>query len=150
VTGADDSVANGSSIVLLCEYRTQRILFAGDAFPHDLVEALANVEGPSPKKLSAFKLPHHGSLKNMTPELMAAVDCPLFLFSSDGTRFSHPDRETVACVIKHGRRSSTPVGLGFNTSSRQNRCWDNPSWSKQLGYCARYGDADGFTLRYLR
>jgi beta-lactamase superfamily II metal-dependent hydrolase len=148
VSGKDDSEANGSSIALLVQYGEDRILLAGDAFAGDLVDALGALGEPGPVKLSAFKLPHHGSLENMTSQLMAAVDCQLFLFSSDGTRFKHPDRETVACVLQH-RRSTAQIELGFNVRSDYNECWERPTWATRGNYRASYGDdADGLTLRF--
>ena len=67
----------------------------------DLVEAFgALCDGPL--ELDAFKLPHHGSRGNVTRELIQSVDCPLWIFSTDGTQFRHPHKQAVARVILHG------------------------------------------------
>jgi hypothetical protein len=147
VSGRDDSKANGSSIVLLVEHDGHRILLTGDAYAGDLVEHLATL-GEFPIALDAFKLPHHGSLENTTRAMIEAVDCPLFLFSTDGTRFEHPHAEAVACVIEHGRGARKRVELGFNARSKFTGWWDDPAWAARFKYRARYGDADGLTLRF--
>jgi len=147
-TGSDRSRANGSSIVLLLEHGEHTVLLAGDAYAQDLIDGIASLGRRGPLRLNAFKLPHHGSQENMTKELLAAVRCPRFLFSTDGTRFSHPDAAAVACVIAHARRRTPgePVVLGFNCRSVFSEWWDNAAWQRVFRYRAEYG-TDGLIVR---
>jgi beta-lactamase superfamily II metal-dependent hydrolase len=72
-TAMDGSRANGSSIAFLLEHRGASALFAADAFVPVLGAALttlANLRGGQPVHLDAFKLSHHGSKANVTPELL--------------------------------------------------------------------------------
>ncbi|HEX3476206.1 MAG TPA: MBL fold metallo-hydrolase [Kofleriaceae bacterium] len=147
VTGRDASKANGSSIVLLLEHDGHRILLGGDAYAEDIVEGLACL-GSEPFPLDAFKLPHHGSCENTTRAMIDAIDCPRFLFSTDGTQFQHPHAEAVACVIEHGRRLRRSVELGFNVRSPYNAWWDDARWKQRFRYRTRYGGDDGLTLRF--
>lgn len=146
-TGGDDSKANGSSIVLLLQYRGRRILLAGDAFAQDIVAGIAALGETAPLRLDAFKLPHHGSRDNTTREMLDAVDCRLFLFSSDGTLFQHPHAEAVACVIAGAGRRRRPE-LGFNARSEYTGWWGDPVWQRRFRYTARFGDGDGLSVRF--
>jgi len=103
-SGTDKTVANGSSIAFVFEHGNTRILFGGDAHPKVLLEGLDMLRhGDEPYRLDAFKLPHHASRKNVTNDLVAAVDCPNWLVSTNGVRFSHPNDEALARVIVGSR-----------------------------------------------
>jgi beta-lactamase superfamily II metal-dependent hydrolase len=121
----DSSIANGSSIALIAGFEGQRCLFAADAFADDVRHALgrlAHKDGESRVPLDAFKLAHHGGKKNTSNDLLAAIACRNFLFSSDGSVYGHPDRESVARVIVHGRAAGMPR-LFFNYRSEKNLVW---------------------------
>lgn len=140
----DPSRANAASISLLVEHEGHRVLLAGDATSAELVAGLALVDEGRPVCLDAFKLPHHGSQNNIDDALVAAVDCPLWVFSSDGTTFRHPDAVAIARIL---RRERPVTRLAFNVPSTFNGWWDNPSWRGLFGYSVVYGDAvDGLTL----
>lgn len=144
---SDHSEANGSSIALLLEYKGHRVLLAGDAFSGDLVDGIKALNGGEPLRIDAFKLPHHGSKKNIFKSLVEAVDCDRWLFSTDGTQFRHPDATALARVISY----STPRNplLSFNVPSKYNGWWDNPDWKTMYDYRTEYGtEEDGLTLRF--
>ena len=97
--------------------------------------------------IDAIKLPHHGSKKNITKQLVNSVNCKHWLFSTDGTRFEHPDSVSVARVL-HANLGNDPI-LHFNVPSEYNLCWDNTEWHKKFGYTAKYGnDVDGLVLSF--
>ncbi|WP_409293590.1 ComEC/Rec2 family competence protein [Pseudomonas sp. KCJK9058] len=146
-TKSDNSRANGSSIALLIEYKGKRVLLSGDAFASDLVEAIQSIDANDPIRLDAFKLPHHGSSKNVSRELVKSVVCDHWIISTDGNRFRHPDDEAVARLIYYS--AARPARLGFNIQSEINERWDNEAWRKQFGYVTSYGDSEnGLTLTY--
>jgi beta-lactamase superfamily II metal-dependent hydrolase len=138
----DTSVANGSSIAILAEFDGHRILLAGDAYSPILlknIKRLAVAEGSERLRLDAFKLPHHGSKANLSKELLEKIECQRYLFSTDGTQFKHPDRETAARVIKFG---GPHPELLFNYRSEFNKLWDNTHWMEQYGYSVSYPDKE--------
>jgi hypothetical protein len=116
----DSGEANGSSIALLLSHGDLRILLAGDAHAPDLVAAIGLLSPGKPMRLDAFKLPHHGSKKNVTAELMRAVDCSRVLISTNGAKFKHPDAEAVARVLVNSRERPTIV---FNAVSPETTAW---------------------------
>jgi hypothetical protein len=139
---ADRSVPNASSIVLLLEYGTARILLAGDSTPSALgpaVRRLLTERGADSLPLTALKLPHHGSGKNLTTELLRYLPAEHYLFSTDGSYFGHPDDVAVAKVLEYG----TPgAELVFNYSNPRTRKWDDDRLRERYGHRLRYPDSD--------
>jgi len=85
--------------------------------------------------VDAVKLAHHGSRNNLTPEFMQLVDAEHFLFSSNGDKFKHPDKQAVEAVIHGARRKPT---LWFNYRSAFNERWEAGSQAANAAYATRY------------
>ncbi|SEP49932.1 Metallo-beta-lactamase superfamily protein [Rhodospirillales bacterium URHD0017] len=108
VKAFDTAVANGSSIALIAEFEGKRLLLSGDAFAPDLIDGLAqyrahyasNETGGLP--FAAVKLSHHGSVKNISKDLLDAINCRRYLVSTDGTQHKHPDTQALLRVIRWG------------------------------------------------
>jgi hypothetical protein len=125
----DHSEANGSSIAVLAEYEGLRLLLSGDAWPQVLRPTLdrwrAEQACPSERvALDAFKMPHHGSIKNVTPQLMNIINCRKYLISTSGSRFHHPDVDAIKMIIAEHNGSAKPE-LFFNYRSQDNDFWEN-------------------------
>ena len=122
---ADPSEANGSSIAFLAEYDGYSLLMAGDAKDDVLTAALRtlrsqrNLDGRLP--VDAFKLSHHGSKNNTTPQLLKELAADYYLVSTNGNRFDHPDALVIKSIIKnhHGEK---PV-VCFNYEQPQTLLW---------------------------
>ena len=120
----DSAEANGSSIAVLAEFEGRRVLLTGDAHPGVLTAAIKRLGTSKKLALDACKLPHHGSKANVSRELLQALDCKVYLFSTNGSHFKHPDRQAVARVIKWG---GADLNLTFNYRTKFNEMWDaNP------------------------
>jgi beta-lactamase superfamily II metal-dependent hydrolase len=140
----DTATANGSSISVLIEYDGKRMLLAADAHPAGLIAGIKGLGLPLPLKVDVFKLPHHGSKFNVVSELLALVETKVIVFSSNGKKFHHPDREAVARVVKHYGAS---VELVFNYASDETIVWDDQELKSVWGYTTRYGvGAAGISL----
>lgn len=127
----DHSEANGSSIAVLAEYESVRLLLSGDAWPHVLRPSIDRWREDQPDEperieLDAFKMPHHGSKKNVTPQLMGVIDCPTYLISTSGSRFHHPDVDAIKIIIA-GHHGDEKPELLFNYRSDDNDFWENQS-----------------------
>jgi beta-lactamase superfamily II metal-dependent hydrolase len=135
----DNSVANGSSLAFLAEYEGKTCLFAGDAPPDKLCAGLRRLLASRPGQdrltLDAFKVAHHGGSKNLTPELAGLLDCPRYLFSTNGERYGHPDKETIARLLTVQR---APCQLLFNYCSAANQAWANPQLKTRYHYETGY------------
>jgi hypothetical protein len=140
----DGSEANGTTIAMLAEFDGRRVLLAGDAYADVLLDGLRRLVGPGENdrlQLDAFKLPHHGSKANINREILAKVDCPRYLFSTNGggRRLRHPNQEAVARVIKFGGQA---VQLIFNYRQVYNAVWDDRGLMERYGYSVSYPAAD--------
>jgi hypothetical protein len=134
----DTTAPNRSSIVLLAEYAGHAVLLAGDATPAALlagVRRLLAERGLERLDLTAFKLPHHGSTRNITPQLLELLPADNYLFSSDGGRFGHPDDGGVAKCLAYGKRESALV---FNYRNPRTLKWDDQAVLAPRGNRAVY------------
>ena len=96
--GSDRSVPNGSSIAFLFEYGGRCLLFSGDAHAEVLEQSITKLldqRGLDRLRLDAFKVPHHGSVNNLTPQLLALLHCARVLISTDRSRHGHPNAPVV-------------------------------------------------------
>lgn len=131
----DHSEANGSSIVVLAEYEEGTALLAADAHPDVFLRGIDRLVGEEGTlEADLFKLPHHGSRANVTAELLGRVRCGRYLFSTDGSRFGHPDPQAVARVLVAG----SPTELYFNYLNDRTRIWGDPRLAKRFGYAAQF------------
>jgi hypothetical protein len=131
----DAAKANGSSIAFLAEYAGKSALLLGDAFP-DVVAAsikrLLKARGQRKLKVDAVKVAHHGSKNNTNDELLALIDCPSYLISTNGAQFRHPDKACIARILKVGK----PARLVFNYRSEFTRPWLDRASQQKYGYVA--------------
>ena len=143
----DSAKANGSSIALLAEFEGRRLLLTGDAHPGIMTAAIKRLAGGGRLAVDACKLPHHGSKANVNRQFLQALDCRKWLFSTNGAYFRHPDRQTVARVIKWG---GAQPELGFNYRTQYNDVWDGKPLREQYGYKVSYpaSDAEGIVLEW--
>ncbi|MBD5804536.1 Metallo-beta-lactamase superfamily protein [Azoarcus sp. Aa7] len=138
----DVAEANGSSIAFLIEYDNKRALCGADAFPSRLLSSLAQLYGAGPHRFALVKLPHHGSEKNVSKELVEGLDCRCYLFSTNGARYKHPSQSAVARVIQHAKRPK----LIFNYRTEFNEMWDSQPLQTMYEYSVQYGDDGGVTI----
>jgi ribonuclease BN (tRNA processing enzyme) len=121
----DRARPNASSIALLADYDGKSIVLAGDAHADRLSESLGlySAAGASKSKVVLVKAPHHGSRGNISAELVQALNCSKWAFSTNGDQFSHPDAEAVARVLVNSPPKTT---LFFNYETIQTSIWKRP------------------------
>jgi len=126
----DTAAPNGSSIAFVFEFGGKRILFGADAHPGVLLKSLELLApGDKPYRVDAFKIPHHGSMNNLSPELLRKLDCPRFLVSTNGSSFGHPHPEAIARILT----LSIPRELCFNYRSEYTELWEDKSVREHFG-----------------
>lgn len=96
----DTSITNASSIALCIRFYGRKYLFPGDAVAEDLIKAVSEWRVATKQNLyfDVIKLPHHGSMKNCM-KILDYIDGEYYLISTDGRKFSHPDKETLAKIV---------------------------------------------------
>lgn len=140
----DSTKPNGSSIAVLASYGGKRALLTGDAHADLLEASIAQLaHSDAPLKLDAFKVPHHGSRKNLSTTLLQAIDCDNYLVSTNGSYFDHPDPVAMSRIVKYGGANKH---IWFNYNSEETQTWDVRSWQQDWQYTTHYPahDADGF------
>jgi beta-lactamase superfamily II metal-dependent hydrolase len=139
----DDSKVNSSSIIFLAEYDNKCCLFTGDGilgatrFPGRGVPLMP---GSGRIRFDALKVPHHGSKGNLSTSFLESIECRAYLFSSNGTRHGHPDRETVARILMANgfRDENNSITLHFNYKTPCNEIWANTNLKKDYNYRTVY------------
>jgi hypothetical protein len=135
----DPSKANGASIAFILEdVDGRRCLLTGDAHSGVLVPQLEALGGGARIKVDAFKLPHHGSKKNVSRELLAAVDPKRYLLSSSGVKYGHPDTVTIERILARHTGSQRKPNLSFNYRSAYSEMWADPDLQKARAYVATF------------
>lgn len=127
----DTAAANGSSIAFLAEFDGKSCLFAADAFPGVIVESITNRLGKKRLQVDAFKLAHHGSKANNSPELLKLIQANKYLISTNGTMFEHPDAETIARLLVNKK---SDVELWFNYDQQYNKIWGDIGLQREWRY----------------
>jgi hypothetical protein len=105
--GADRSPPNGSSIAFVLQHESVRCLFAADAHARVLetsLKTMAREQGVDRLHFDAVKLSHHGSMGNISEEVLSLIQCDNWLISTNGAVFDHPDRATVELIGKDRTR----------------------------------------------
>ncbi len=143
----DSSRVNASSLAMLMEFNQSSLLIGGDASAQVLERSISKVlaqRGIKRLPVGAFLVPHNGSERNLNRELLQLIACDRYLFSTDGTRFRHPHRVTVARILTYGRSSSDAVPtLVFNYRSDASEVWADPELQERHRYRAVYPEGAG-------
>lgn len=141
--GGDSSKANGSSIAVLLEYPAEQpevqILLSGDAWASVLEKSIEQYlgDGRSTLKLDAFKLPHHGSVSNISEALLGRIKCKNYLVSTSGAKFGHPHPRAIELLLEHHNHRARPR-LSFNYLTRTTENWCDDTDQRTRRYHADY------------
>ena len=126
----DTSITNASSIALALYTNELSGLFLGDARAEDILEELKRTNPHTKTHLfDVIKIAHHGSVHNTSTELLAHIDAPYFLISSDASKHSHPDFEVLTEIVD--RPANFERKLFFN--------YDTPAARRLLTHTSRSG-----------
>jgi hypothetical protein len=115
----DNSVPNLSSIVVLLEIGGAKLLLTGDALGDQVVKGLEDagiIAKGGVLDVDLLKLPHHGSIRNVTPKLLKQVRAKHYVASGDGT-YGNPDRDTLELIEKTRPEGGYTVHLTYDAAS---------------------------------
>lgn len=112
MANADKSKPNLSSIMFLTEINGKTILLTGDGRSDHLYEALKSqgLLNNGEIHVDYFKMPHHGSVRNMTREFLDKVTANTYIFSANG-RHDNPDFATLIWVVESAKNRNQNVEL---------------------------------------
>lgn len=114
-------VANGSSITFILKFKDITGLFLADGHPSDVVNSLKKLKYTQrcPLSLSFVKVSHHGSKNNTSPELLTLINTGVYVLSANGITNKHPDKETLARILKYHARIGRPLKLVFASNTTE-------------------------------
>ena len=111
-------LTNAASISCIIEADGLSVLMLGDSYPQFVVPYLKEREKHKGRlKVDLVKVAHHGSLNNISCELLDLIDCNNYIIPTNGgaARVKHPDRIAMAKILRHDNRDrSVLVHLHFN------------------------------------
>ncbi|MES2055174.1 MAG: hypothetical protein V4564_04470 [Pseudomonadota bacterium] len=123
----DTSIPNLSSIVVLLQWGQRKILLTGDALGDQILEGLGGaglMPDQGPLKIDILKLPHHGSIRNNTPDFFRKVHAEHYVASGDGT-YGNPDRATLELLERARPEGGYTVHLTYDavTCDATHKSW---------------------------
>ena len=113
----DEGGANSQSIIILAECEGKKILLPGDSTPKVLCDALQyyNKTNGTPLELDLMKLPHHGSTRNVTKNIIDEIKCSNFIISTKkNKKYYFPNKETIAKLIRYRESADKAINVYFN------------------------------------
>ncbi|MDI0273537.1 MBL fold metallo-hydrolase [Bacillus safensis] len=143
-TKNDTSVANGSSISFIVEYKNKKLLFLADSHPQDIykeVERLIKDCNYIPF-FDFIKVSHHGSNRNTSTELLTLIESPIYFFSTNGQKHNHPHPETIARIIS---RKGQKRCLMFNYPLESELLFDE-DLKKEYNFKVEFGNEETFKV----
>lgn len=99
----DTSKTNAQSAIIVAHINGKDVLLPGDATPEKLLKALDEYGKGELLTLDIVKLPHHGSYKNITQQILEKFVCSDFIISTNGKKYFHPDKKMMLKVISWGK-----------------------------------------------
>ena len=125
----DGSVPNLSSIAAIASYKGKTMLLTGDA-RGDFLRAGLKEEGlldaDGKLHVDIFKLPHHGSDRNIDIDFFQQITADHYVASADGT-FGNPDRPTMEMLIDaRGKDAEYVIHLTYDLAeidARREKEW---------------------------
>lgn len=140
----DTTATNGSSIAFILEIQDKKLLLLGDSHPSLIESSLQKYQPVDTIYFDLIKVSHHGSYANTSPSLLAKIDSPVYLISTNGQGHGHPDIATIAHIIS--RPSSFERVIYFNYKTANAEYFNNSEWKKKYNYSIKYLDNEPFTI----
>lgn len=122
----DSSETNASSISLLLDYKGKRILLLADNTAGKVMES-----GKISGIFDAIKLPHHGSVRNISDGFLANCVTEKYLISTSSEKYGHPDIETLAKIMVNRAEYPKQIYLNYEIE-KVKEFEERVKWNKQL------------------
>lgn len=113
----DSTLPNQTSIVILLEHKSKKILLTGDVTPKRLNSILSSYIARIETELAHFdyiKLPHHGSYRSLSKDLLSKIDCKEFVISTNSRRYYFPNKRALVKVLSCISNKGEIIQFHFN------------------------------------
>jgi beta-lactamase superfamily II metal-dependent hydrolase len=115
----DKSIPNLSSIMLLVESKSKKILFTGDGSGDDIIEVLsrtAMLDKMGEFHVDILKVPHHGSDRNVSHQFFNTISADYYVISANG-RDDNPSVDTIKWIIESGNKRKNLKKIVFTNNT---------------------------------
>jgi hypothetical protein len=132
----DHSIPNLSSIMLLAEMQGRRILLTGDGRGDHLMQGLDQadlLDASGRLHLDIFKIPHHGSHRNVTRDLFRKITADRYVVSADG-RYGNPDLSTFIWMAEAARDQGREIEIFATNETPASRKFQQEYPAEEYGY----------------
>ncbi|PSU23834.1 ComEC/Rec2 family competence protein [Photobacterium kishitanii] len=109
-------IINRSSIAKLVKCNNTSILLLADSYSNIVVSQL-NTRGynsDTPIVVDLVKLSHHGSKHNTSKELLSIISCSNYYISTNGSKYGHPDVETIFLLQEKAKKNNSIYNIFLN------------------------------------
>ncbi|MFQ5340094.1 MAG: caspase family protein [Anaerolineae bacterium] len=120
---ADQSIPNLSSIMCLAEADGKTILLTGDGRGDHLLQGLqqANLLEPDGRfHVDILKVPHHGSVRNVTQEFFETVTADTYVICANG-KHDNPDLVTLKWIVEAAREQGRTIEIFVTNATDSTR-----------------------------
>ena len=125
--------------MLLVELDGRSLLLTGDARADQVLEGMqesGTLDADGRRHVSILKMPHHGSIRNVTADFLRAVTADTYVISADG-RYGNPDFDALALIVEVAREQDRRIELAMtNTTTSSDRLLASHP-PKKFGYRVR-------------
>ncbi len=146
VREADSSVPNRSSIMVLAKADDKSILLTGDGRGDHLLKGLQAaglLDSDGSLHVDVFKVPHHGSINNVSHKLFSKVTADHYVFSADWEPHHHPDLEALALLAKAVKKQGRCVTIHVTNETESTAAFEAQYPPDEYGYeLKRVGPGD--------
>jgi beta-lactamase superfamily II metal-dependent hydrolase len=140
----DKTPTNGSSISFILKIKEKKLLFLADSHPGLILKSLLEYQPEGIINFDSIKVSHHGSFNNISLDLLEKIDSKVYIFSTNGNKHNHPDKETIAHIV--GRKSEFERKLFFNYKTLNSEYFNNEDWMKTYNYSIHYLNQDNYKI----
>lgn len=109
----DRSITNLSSIVLLAEADGRSLLLTGDARGDHIIQGLEQkglFDGDGRFHVDVLKLPHHGSVRNISRDFFRRVTADTYVISANGLH-DNPDLAALIWLVESARDDGRAIDI---------------------------------------
>jgi hypothetical protein len=143
----DRSVTNLSSITFLAKSDEKSLLLTGDGRGDHLLQGLEKagmLDDYGGLHVDVFKIPHHGSARNVTRKFFKQITADCYVISADG-RHGNPDLATLIWLVEAAKEQDRDIEIVVtnHTASIQKLLEEYPQ--DEFRYQIREMSADAHT-----
>ena len=113
MANADKSIPNLSSICVLATAEDRTLLLTGDARGDHILDGLSTaglLDENGRLHVDVFKLPHHGSNRNITKTFFKKITADRYAVSADG-KHGNPDYDTLTWVVEAAHEGGRQIEI---------------------------------------